>query len=362
FPFKVLEISNEPLGVGSVAQTHLGNVQLADGHEKEVVFRFIKPGVFHKALEEREVILSATRAIDENTSASKLPFPKLEPLADNVYFMIIEDMDLVKTMSNQMKAISVYSRSDVKVPEVWLSKEQKPLFMIQSKALGMKLSKYELPVRKKVINRIIQFWLEEAIYGSGYFHADLHQGNFLVELRKNFLGAEKEIKYLLDFGMFGKLNQNEKTLIIALGVALKAKNIQAITKIIWDLANKSETKISKEALFKAINEKYSYGSDEVSVEEMLKFFAKINLELKQNVLEFLRGSIALSTQLKEVDTRNTIISNAVKVALKHPLKSLKIFKLRMITFKDLFSLSKKYLFPRANQDKSEVINQCLKYY
>lgn len=372
FPFEIVEFNERPLGVGTIAQTHLGKVRLKDGSVVERVFRFIKPGVFQKALEEKEVILAATKVIDNYPAFENKNFPKLTSMADNVYFMIVDDMNLKKAMKKQITALDVYTRSDIYVPEIWLSRESEPLFMVQSKAEGMKLSKYSKAVQRKVLNRLVQFWLEEAMFGSGYFHSDMHQGNFLIKLRSKFTGDDKELKSILDYGMFGRLSAKDRTNLMGLFLSLKAQNTKALTNISWSLANKKESQISKKDLFINLDRKYGRkSSEEFSLEDMLKYFAEIKLELNQNVLEFLRGAIALSSQLKEIDTRNTLLTNAVEVAMKHPIQAMKVYDLNDISLKDVLKVAWGETFSKKKKSavvapvsKKEFSNtqMCLRYY
>lgn len=367
FPFEIIEFNQEPLGVGTIAQTHLAKVRLKDGSVVERVIRFIKPGVYQKALEEKDIILEATRVIDNYPAFKDKNFPKLTKMADNVFYMIVDDMNLKKAMKKQRIALEVYTRYDVYVPEIWLSMEQDPVFMIQSKAEGKKLSKYSLAIQKKVLNRIIQFWLEEAMFGSGYFHSDLHQGNFLIKQRPSKTGDNRELKSILDYGMFGRLKPSDRTNLIGLFLALKAKNSRALTNISWSLSNKKENEISKRELLKALNSKYGKDSEEAfSLENMLKYFSEIKLELNQNILEFLRGAIALSSQLKEVDSKNTLLTNAVEVALKHPLQAMRVYKINDISIEDVLKVALDHAVEKKpkkiSKDKIAVKNKCLSEY
>jgi predicted unusual protein kinase regulating ubiquinone biosynthesis (AarF/ABC1/UbiB family) len=372
FPFEIVEFNDRPLGVGTIAQTHLGKVRLKDGSVVERVFRFIKPGVFQKALHEKEVILAATKVIDNYPAFQNKNFPKLTSMADNVYYMIVDDMNLKKAMKKQITALDVYTRSDIYVPEIWLSQESEPLFMVQSKAEGMKLSKYSKAVQRKVLNRLVQFWLEEAMFGSGYFHSDMHQGNFLVKLRSKLSGDDKELKSILDYGMFGRLSAKDRTNLMGLFLSLKAQNTKALTNISWSLANKNESQISKKELFKNLEMKYGQkSSEEFSLEDMLKYFAEIKLELNQNILEFLRGAIALSSQLKEVDSKNSLLTNAVEVAMRHPIQAMKVYDINEISLKDVLKVAWDETFSKKQKSavaasvglrKESRGQMCLGYY
>ncbi|OYZ17512.1 MAG: hypothetical protein B7Y39_15145 [Bdellovibrio sp. 28-41-41] len=169
FPFKIIEFNREPLGVGTIAQVHLAKVQLLNREITEYVFRFIKPGMKEKALEEADVIQNACVAIDHHPNV------------------------------------------------VELSLDSEPLFMYSTKAPGKKISKYSIPVQQNLVNRVVEVWLEEAMFGSGYFHADLHQGNSMALLREDQKGNNRYLKSFIDFGMFGQLTKNDRVNLMGLG-------------------------------------------------------------------------------------------------------------------------------------------------
>lgn len=384
FPFEILEFEKEPLGVGTMAQVHGGKVKFPDGKIKQVVFRFIKPGIQVMALAETLVINNACEAIDKNPDFNGKDYPKFSKLASNAYSMILDDMNLKVSAKNQLEGIAVYSRSDVFVPEVWLSLEEQPLFMVQTRADGEELSNHSIQVRQNALNTFIQYWLEEALFGTGFFHADPHPGNLMVKLREKFKGADRELKTLLDFGMVGRLSKEDRLNLMGFAVAIAAKNIQSLTEMAWRMSDTQQNSITRNELYQKIDEKYGVRSDhEISndphfIDSILKFFPQIGLELNLHIQEFLRGSVELSSQLAEVDTKNTFLSNAIKVVSRHPIQALKVLKLKEVTTKDLFkvawnqifkkkkstnpSLVQKTLIKPLSSDSSAQSNQCLKHY
>lgn len=384
FPFEILEFEKEPLGVGTMAQVHGGKAKFPDGKIKQVVFRFIKPGIQAMALAETRVINNACEAVDKNPDFKSKNYPKFSKLASNAYSMILDDMNLRVSANNQLEGIKVYSRSDVFVPEVWLSLEAEPLFMVQARAEGEKLSKHTVQVRQNALNAISQYWFEEALFGTGFFHADPHQGNLMVKLREKFKGADRELKTLLDFGMVGRLSKEDRLNLMGFAVAIATKNIQSLTEMAWRMSDIQQNSIARDELYRKIEEKYGAPSDqEISndphfIESILSFFSQIGLELNLHIQEFLRGSVELSSQLAEVDTKNTFFSNAIKVVARHPIQAVKVLKLKEVTTKDLFKITWNQIFKKKKStspslDQSQLIepvssvssvqvNRCLKQY
>jgi ubiquinone biosynthesis protein len=160
-------------------------------------------------------------------------YPRLTSIADNAYLMIIQDMILAESAKNQTRGRKVYGRNDISVPEVWLSIDAEHLFMYQTKAEGKKISKYSLEVQKRVLKRVVEVWLEEALFRTGFFHADLHQGNSMVKPAE---GSHKDLKSLIDFGMVGQLTQKDRVNLLGLGIAVKLNDPKVLSEIAWKLS------------------------------------------------------------------------------------------------------------------------------
>lgn len=363
FPFEVLSVSPQRLGTGTISQSHLGKVRFNDGREQEVVFKFIKPGAAERVLEELEIIRAACVELDENPEFSSKNYMKLAPLADNIYKMLVNDLKLKKSYAYQKLAIKHMTRDDIVIPEVWLSLEKEPNFMVQTKAEGQKLSKFEPEVAVKILNRLIEFWMDEAIFGDGYYHADLHQGNYFAKIQEEFKGHEKTIITLIDFGMFGELTTQDKKDIMALAITLKAKKVEELTTVAWRLANKSQSQITHKKLFLLLNERIREQEQDLSIDALLKLFTANGLELNQRVLGFLRGSVTLTSQLKKLDKRVSFADIALRVSLKHPLKALTVFSLKEVSFRDLVKLLWVHFFSNKQKAQSKKnMNSCVSFY
>lgn len=366
FPSKIIEFYPVPLGVGTIAQVHLGKIQLPNGKIEERVFRFIKPNMKEKSLEEAVVIENACITIDNHPDVVGKNFPKLTSLADNSYQMIKQDLVLAESVKNQKIGGKVYNRSDIQVPNVELSQDSEQLFMYQTKAEGKKISKYSLVVQQKLIRRVVEVWLEEAMFGSGYFHADLHQGNSMVKLREDKKGNDRYLKAFLDFGMFGQLSKEDRINLMGLGIAVRINNSKMLSQIAWRLSNLKENTITLVDLNKKLDLKIkSMGGEGFSIPDMIKFFQEVGLELNENVLNYLRGSITLGDQLTEVDPKNSLLGMSVKVALKHPFQLMKVLKIKEITLFDLTKVAwKQFVSPKLSKTMSvpAVPNMCLGFY
>jgi predicted unusual protein kinase regulating ubiquinone biosynthesis (AarF/ABC1/UbiB family) len=340
FPFEIIEFNIEPLGVGTVAQTHLGKVKLKNGDIVERVFRFIKPGMKEKSLEEADVIKNACMVIDAHPDVVGKNFPKLTSLADNSYEMIKEDMVLSASAKNQMIGRKVYTRSDIEVPEVWLSLDPEQLVMYQTKGEGRKISKFTHYVQKKSLNRLVEVWLEEALFRSGYFHADLHQGNSMVKLRTKVSGHDRQKKTIIDFGMFKRLTKEDRVNLMGFGIAVRLNDPKTLAQIAWRLSDLRENQITVDELQIKIQEKLkTKNGDGFTVPELIKFFPEVGIELNANVLSYLRGSITLGDQLMEVDPKMGLLNIATKVALKHPFQVLKVLNLKEINMMTLLKVA-----------------------
>ncbi len=366
FPFKIIDFHQEPLGVGTIAQVHLAKVQLPSGEITDYVFRFIKPEMKQKAEDEASVIEKACIAIDHHPDVVGKNYPKLTSIADNSYTMIKQDLVLKESVINQKIGRKVYKRSDIDVPVVDLSLDTEQLFMYSTKASGQKISKYSVPVQRTLVNRVVEVWLEEAMFGSGYFHADLHQGNSMALLRDDQKGNDRYLKSFLDFGMFGQLTKSDRVNLMGLGIAVKMGNGKMLSQIAWRLSSIKENTITMPDLAAKLDKKFkSLNGQGLTVADMIKFFQEVGLELNDNVLNYLRGSITLGDQLIQVDPKNSLLGMSVKVALKHPIQLMKVLKFKEISMKDIMKLGwKQYVSPKLNKSASIVsgADMCVGFY
>lgn len=246
-----------PLGTGTMAQVHRGTVRTSEG-EREVVIRFLKPAVAARVSEDYRILTELAPIIDNDPKMKKLGFPKLQPVVKDLNKTVTDELDLESTIERQIKGREIYTRQvfmngktyknaiDISVPEVIMPVKGSNLH-VQELVTGTKLDKLadfykdSIPdLKTKVVEQLASMWMEEVIFKSGFYHSDLHQGNFMVEL------TDPAIKvHILDFGMGGFISKDLQSSIVILGAGIELNNSKVISKTLWNLSDKAGNAVSE---------------------------------------------------------------------------------------------------------------------
>ena len=91
----------------------------------------------------------------------------------------------------------------------------------------------ELMKKRDIMKNIATAWLEEAIYGKGYYHADLHAGNILISDTKGTL---------IDYGNAVRLSGDQQTAITQMMAAAGSKSYKLFMYAFEQLLGKDKDK------------------------------------------------------------------------------------------------------------------------
>lgn len=337
FDFEILNLEQKPLGVGTMAQVHRAKIKLKDGQIKNVVIRFLKPGIAERVESDHQILKTLAIEIDANPEFEKIGAPKLSPLVEDITNTVRDELVLKKTILLQMAARESYSSTKIvdinnskyslsfEVPEVIPAPEP---FLVQSMAFGKKIDKEAaqwtdvMPdLKRSVVENLARLWVEEILYKNGVYHSDLHQGNFLVKV------TDPDIRItLLDFGMGGKILPEIQQTLIRLGAALTIKNSNAIAEAIWELIVNKESR-SKADFKKFAQKKFkdlqltseAYKLD--SVAEWLTWTINEGYHLNFHIINLNRGLIILERLLRDSGSSLNITMISKYLGLKYPKKT-----------------------------------------
>lgn len=304
-----------PLGTGTMAQVHKGVVETPQG-EREVVIRFLKPGIADRVAEDYRILSELAPIVDNDPEMRKLGFPRLKPLVKDLNKTITDELDLESTIERQIKGREIYTRElfmngkeyknaiQVSVPEVIMPTKGSKLH-VQELVQGSKLDKLaefygkNIPdLKQKIVEQISEMWIEEVIFKSGFYHSDLHQGNFMVEL------TDPAIKVnILDFGMGGVVSKDTQINILVLGAGLELENPKIIAKMLWALSDKGGNDISETAFAKLVEdriEQIKKGSlKKQSTEQWSAWAMEQGIKFPYEFVSLNRGLVILDRMLKE---------------------------------------------------------------
>lgn len=250
----------KPLGVGTMAQVHKGRIRTSQG-PRDVVIRFLKPDIEKRVNEDHRILSAIAPKIDADPVLRAAGFPLLTPIVSDLTKTVREELSLRETIVRQIRGREVYTKKGffggstykndlfISVPEIY-DYDRASSLMVQDLVIGKKLDsvaeqyKQAIPDLKKVIvEELARMWVEELTFKSGFFHADMHQGNFMIEMHERGLRVN-----ILDFGMGGTISREMQSQILLLGAGIEILKPSAILHALWSISDQTRNQITRPQL------------------------------------------------------------------------------------------------------------------
>jgi ubiquinone biosynthesis protein len=193
----------EAVAAASIAQVHRARVRTREG-ERDVAVKLLRPGVERRFARDLSDMFFAARIAERlEPSLRRLrPVEVVDELARSVRMEM--DFRLEAAAASEF-AENLIRDPDLRAPKVdWDRTTREVLTMewIDGTPLGdpARLAElgYDAP---KLARTLIQSFLRHALH-DGFFHADMHQGNFFVDESGRIVAV--------DFGIMGRLGRRER--------------------------------------------------------------------------------------------------------------------------------------------------------
>jgi ubiquinone biosynthesis protein len=222
-----------PVAAASIAQVHKASVALADGTERAVAVKILRPGIERRFRRDLETYYFAARLIERFHPPSR----RLRPIAvvDTLARTVAIEMDMrleaaaISEMADTVKADAAAGSGGFRVPEVdWRRTSQRVLTLewvdgipisdhVRLKAAGHDLAALGLVILRSFLRHAMR---------DGYFHADMHQGNLFVD-------AEGRV-VAVDFGIMGRLGPKERRFLAEILHGLITRDYRRTAQIHFD--------------------------------------------------------------------------------------------------------------------------------
>ena len=219
-----VRIDPEPLAAASIAQIH--KALLADGREVAVKVR--RPGVLEQAQVDLDLLRSTAAFLERRSGSARLL--QLSALADEVDQHLRAELDFTEEANNtELIGRMVEGRRDFVVPTVirpLVTEEVLVLEHIEGRKVG---ADHGLePERAAALAREFFRVYVRQVAAEGVYHADPHRGNVL-------LTGDGRLA-LLDFGLLGRLDDDTRSTIAQLLVALAHNRGDDVAALILSLS------------------------------------------------------------------------------------------------------------------------------
>jgi ubiquinone biosynthesis protein len=201
------EFGREAEASASIAQVHLA--RLPEG--EEVAVKVLRPGV-ERAIARDVALLEAAARAAEWLSADARRLRLREVVAEFARHLD-EELDLMREAANASQLARNFAHSPLlAVPRVhW--ELCAPRVMVMERMRGIPISQVERLREAGVdIPALARAGVEiffTQVFRDGFFHADMHPGNILVEVTKDAGGAVRARYIALDFGIMGTLSETD---------------------------------------------------------------------------------------------------------------------------------------------------------
>lgn len=226
-----LSIEEKPLGSASIAQVH--RAQLPTG--QKVVLKVQRPGIVQTINDDLNVLYFIAELLEKYISEIR-PFNPTGMVDE--YFKTLElETNFVVEANNIRKFKENFKKETaIKIPEVYFDLITERV-LVMEELEGKRLSQEGALQQTNVqADEIVKLGLRaylKMVFIDGFFHGDLHAGNFFV-FPDNKIG-------LIDFGVVGRLNSKTQTSIVNMLLALSKEDYVRLAYEYVDLAPFSET-------------------------------------------------------------------------------------------------------------------------
>lgn len=228
---KFASVNESPLGSASIAQVH--EATLLNG--KKVVLKVQRPGIVHTINDDLNVLYFIAELVDKYIPEVR-PFNPVAMVDE--YFKTLElETNFVVEANNIRKMKENFKKeTNVLIPEVYFDLTTEKVLvmeMLEGKRLSQEGALTQAGVQADEIVKLGLRTYLKMVFIDGFFHGDLHAGNFFV-FPDNRIG-------LIDFGVVGRLNSKTQSSIVNMLLALSKEDYIRLAYEYVDLAPFSET-------------------------------------------------------------------------------------------------------------------------
>lgn len=331
---KFTYFERKPLGIGTMAQVHRAKF-VSQGKRQDVVVRFIKPGIEKRVREDQRILSEIAEILDANEEFQKMGMPKMKPVVQDITQTVMAELKQDETLARQKLAATRYNQSvpltipgykneiEFHVPEIF---EEGPdsKILVQKLVIGNKLDKEIKPyenlapeIKRAIIEQMARIWVYEAIFGGGFYHSDLHQGNFLVQITD-----PKIIVNILDYGMGGVISKKLQGQAMLLGAGVELLDPDIIYRSYWDISVKGQNTVSAQQFKFMVADKVSNilsgREPRLTLEKWTAWAMKSGVQLPYEFFSLNRGLVIINKLLEDSGSKLSVQSLMRSLARRHP--------------------------------------------
>ena len=214
----------EPLAAASIAQIH--RALLTDG--RDVVVKVRRPGIVQQVELDLDVIRSMVGFLEERSETARLL--QLRALAEELEVHLRSELDFVEEAANtELIARSVEEYDDLLVPRVIRPLVTERVLVLEHVDGKKVAAEHGLPEERaaRLARDFFRSYLRQVTL-EGIYHADPHRGNVIL--------TEDGRLALLDFGLLGRLDDETRTKLSLLLLAIARNRAEDVAAVLLSLS------------------------------------------------------------------------------------------------------------------------------
>ena len=296
-----------PLAAASVGQVHAA--RLRDSGE-EVIIKVLRPDIRERAA--REIALLRELAPTVGTRS----------IIDRLEEALNEELDFTGEAKN-LRAGELYNLPHKGLQAIRACKrfETTHEILVMACAPGSPLTATRdeaLPAKARALGTLLETWYTEALFKSGFFHADLHAGNLFLDTSRTAPEPSDSLLTLIDFGSCGQLSRMEQRAVVTLVLGSESLSAELVMKAFRLLnAVPPEAEEALQDVVQGILAEPLTSSDRCA--KIINTAIDRELALPKNFILFNRGRTFLEKQIQDTNQRLDRWEHGASVARPSPL-------------------------------------------
>lgn len=226
------EINETPIGVASIGIVYKAVMLNGD----QVVLKVRRPNIKKNLLTDFEIIDYIVGSVERVVPEFK--FLGVQRVIEDFFKSIKLELNFLVEANNSLKLKKNIEKIDVEkiliIPKVYREISSEKLLVMEYLD-GVPFNELKPsdknPVLEENLHKCVKYFLHTML-ADGFFHADLHGGNFF-QLKDDKVG-------LIDFGLVGNLSKRNRTSLVAILYALLTNNFENLVYEFLDVADYEE--------------------------------------------------------------------------------------------------------------------------
>ncbi|WP_408954825.1 ABC1 kinase family protein [Natroniella sp. ANB-PHB2] len=297
------EISPLPLASASIGQVH--KAILKDG--QRVVIKVQRVNIESKIETDLEIMSNLARLLKSRVFTEGLIDPV--EIVDNFSKYIKQELDYRTEAKNATKFSNNFAQeSDVKIAEIFWDLTTRRMLTMEF-IDGIKINNLTEESKKGYLAKLISRSFLKQILIDGFFHGDPHPGNILIT-------SDYKLA-LIDFGLVGQMNQEDREKVASLFIALIKKNMEQAVEELLELGmitQEIDVKSLKRDFYKLVDSYYGLSLKEIELAPILNQILELAFKYKIKLpIEFIllgKSLMTVERVVTEIDPEFDILEVA----------------------------------------------------